>query len=311
MWEQSCGLNLACGQCLHRSSVLRVLKLSSSWVVLAQLSVSATQNQSFWFGVFRWAWAWRKTHFGWVLRALILPDSCKTSLWVIPGRGVEPVDGSQSWERGWLCCGTAGSVPMQCKPSPCVFISASTLGNAWPHLQPAPIEPWSANLEPTWPVKVFLSHLVHLTWDHSKHDPDFTLSFHISRFLLTLEFSIVLELCWGVWLSTFFPPSLPFPCLLACKTQQSCWMEFTTVSMLQGLLSMQNATSKFNFISDVVASLVQPDFSCSCAWSHVGCVVVVKESLWKKITDWSGKKRFFLLYKKRSWVWNKLRNHWQ
>lgn len=122
------------------------------------------------------------------------------------------------------------------------------------------------NLDPTWPVKVLLSHLVHLTWDHFKHDPDFTLFPSISRFLLTLEFSIVLELCWGVWLSTFFP-SLPFPCLLACKTRQSCWMEFTTVSMLQGLLSMQNATSKFNFISDAVASLVQPDFNCSCAWS--------------------------------------------
>lgn len=47
------GLNLACGQCLHRSSMLRVLKLTplpigSTWYVLPQLSgrvaVSGTQN---------------------------------------------------------------------------------------------------------------------------------------------------------------------------------------------------------------------------------------------------------------------------
>lgn len=33
--------------------------------------------------------------------------------------------------------------------------------------------------KPLWPVKVLLSHLVHVTWDHFKHDPDFTLSLHI------------------------------------------------------------------------------------------------------------------------------------
>lgn len=50
----------------------------------------------------------------------------------------------------------------------------------------------------TWPVKVFLSHLVHLTWDHFKHDPDFTLSLHIQVFA-----NSGIEYCVGTLLRCF------------------------------------------------------------------------------------------------------------
>lgn len=73
------------------------------------------------------------------------------------------------------------------------------------------LNPWSANLDPMWPVKVLLSHLVHLTWDHFKHDPDFTLSFHIQVFANSgIQYCVgTLLRCLAIHILSLSPIPLP------------------------------------------------------------------------------------------------------
>lgn len=64
----------------------------------------------------------------------------------------------------------------------------------------------------TWPVKVLLSHLVHLTWDHFKHDPDFTLSLHIQVFANSgIQYCVgTLLRCFAIHILSLSPP-IPLP----------------------------------------------------------------------------------------------------
>lgn len=87
---------------------------------------------------------------------------------------------------------------------------------------------------------------------------------YISRLLLTLEFSIVLELCWGVSLSTFFSSHSPasWPARHVRVAERSLQLSICC----KGFSQCKMPPASFNFISDAVASSVQPDLNCSCAW---------------------------------------------
>lgn len=117
----------------------------------------------------------------------------------------------------------------------------------------------------TWPVKVLLSHLVHLTWDHFKHDPDFTLSLHIQVFANSgIQYCVgTLLRCVAIHilsLSSHSPASWPARHVRVAERSLQlsiCCKGFSWCKM---------PPANFNFISDAVASLVQPDLNSSCAW---------------------------------------------
>lgn len=187
-------LNLAVGQCLNRSSMLRGLELSplslgSPWFVLAQrvllCQVLKTQKLLDWG--FQMSLGLEENPL-WVSTESPNPSSLlpnltvrnfnggKWNLWLdLPRReGLEQLGVWGVWgeQRVFLCNVTSLNFLFQ-------HLHRETPDHTFSqHLLKPGVQTWTPR--DLW--RCYCLILVHLTGDHLKHDPDFTLSFHIQVF---------------------------------------------------------------------------------------------------------------------------------
>lgn len=155
-------LNLACAQCLNRSSVLRILKLShfslgNTWFVLAQLSGSVAVSKAFGLGFSDEPGAGGKPTWGEHWEPWPFQTHAKPHCEEFYRREVKSMDGSDT-ERGIRAAGCVGKQGVQCDILTLCYFSIY-IGKRL--TTPSASTYWSPACKPgptPWPVEVLLSH---------------------------------------------------------------------------------------------------------------------------------------------------------